>query len=97
MASRDLAPQVPEGWKAVYDDQYQTWFYVNLKTEQSQWEEPEGTTWPRGVEQRPAGPPPSASYSSNVPEKAPEPQYVQQQPEQQQSYPAQQPEAQSQP
>ncbi|KAK5086152.1 WW domain-containing protein wwm1 [Exophiala xenobiotica] len=33
-------PQVPEGWKAVWNDQYQEYFYVNLYTKQSTWERP---------------------------------------------------------
>lgn len=34
-------PRVPEGWKAVWNDQYKEWFYVNLHTKQSQWDKPE--------------------------------------------------------
>lgn len=33
-------PRVPEGWKAVWNDQYQEYFYVNLYTKQSTWEKP---------------------------------------------------------
>lgn len=33
-------PKVPEGWKAVWNEQYSEWFYVNLQTKQSQWEKP---------------------------------------------------------
>lgn len=33
-------PWVPEGWKAVWNDQYQEYFYVNLHTKQSTWEKP---------------------------------------------------------
>ena len=29
-------PQVPQGWKAIWNEQYQEWFYVNLSTKQSQ-------------------------------------------------------------
>lgn len=39
------APKVPDGWKAQFDDKYQTWFYVNLNSGKSQWEAPEGTTF----------------------------------------------------
>ncbi|KAJ5183201.1 hypothetical protein N7492_000817 [Penicillium capsulatum] len=46
-------PSVPEGWKAQYDERYQTWFYVNIATGKSQWEAPEAPT------SRPDGPPPS--------------------------------------
>ena len=58
MASEDQPPKVPDGWKAVFDKEYKTWFYLNLKTNESQWEEPKGTTWPHIDSQRPAGPPP---------------------------------------
>ena len=34
------APDVPAGWAARFNDQYQTWFYVNTHTSQSQWEPP---------------------------------------------------------
>lgn len=34
-------PSVPEGWKAQYDDRYQTWYYVDLATGKSQWDRPE--------------------------------------------------------
>lgn len=55
--SKDKPPTVPNGWKAVFDDEYQTWFYVDLATGSSQWEEPRGTTW--GQSQRPnVAPPP---------------------------------------
>ncbi|KAJ5813868.1 uncharacterized protein N7503_000618 [Penicillium pulvis] len=34
-------PSLPEGWKAQYDERYQSWFFVNLITGKSQWERPE--------------------------------------------------------
>ena len=36
--SKSNPPQVPSGWKAVFDDEYQTWYYVDLSTNSSQWE-----------------------------------------------------------
>ncbi|CAF9908261.1 MAG: hypothetical protein GOMPHAMPRED_006114 [Gomphillus americanus] len=33
-------PRVPEGWKAVWNAQYNEWFYVNHFTKASQWEKP---------------------------------------------------------
>lgn len=33
-------PRVPEGWKAIWNDQYKEWFYVNIHTKQSQWDKP---------------------------------------------------------
>ncbi|CAI4060784.1 hypothetical protein N7582_001717 [Saccharomyces uvarum] len=59
--SKSNPPQVPSGWKAVFDDEYQTWFYVDLSTNSSQWEAPKGTTW-----SRPTGPPPGAINEKNV-------------------------------
>lgn len=40
------APEVPKGWKAVWNDQYKEWFYVNLNTKQSQWEKPTEPVYP---------------------------------------------------
>lgn len=34
-------PKVPPGWKAIWNDQYKEWFYVNTYTKQSQWDKPE--------------------------------------------------------
>ncbi|KAI9795956.1 MAG: hypothetical protein M1833_006604 [Piccolia ochrophora] len=39
-------PTVPEGWKAVFNDQYKEWFYVNLHTKKSQWERPTAPALP---------------------------------------------------
>ncbi|KAF2717940.1 hypothetical protein K431DRAFT_349131 [Polychaeton citri CBS 116435] len=33
-------PKVPDGWKAIWNDQYKEWFYVNTVTKQSQWDKP---------------------------------------------------------
>ncbi|KAL6454737.1 WWM1 WW domain-containing protein WWM1 [Candida maltosa Xu316] len=38
-------PKVPDGWVAKYDDEYSTFFYVDLKTKKSQWDAPPGTTF----------------------------------------------------
>lgn len=45
-------PELPQGWVKRFNDQYQTWFYVNTQTRQSQWEKPtvpsiavDGTTY----------------------------------------------------
>ncbi|SJM85979.1 uncharacterized protein ZBIST_2578 [Zygosaccharomyces bailii] len=77
--SRDNAPDVPKGWKAVFDDEYKTWFYVNLATNQSQWEPPKGTSFPNSQKaQRPSGPPQNCQSST--------PQQRQQQYPQQQQY-----------
>ncbi|KIX09031.1 uncharacterized protein Z518_00109 [Rhinocladiella mackenziei CBS 650.93] len=60
-------PKVPEGWKAVFNEQYKEWFYVNLHTKQSTWEKPTGPA-PRPDEDAPPGaPPPSYSSGPNDP------------------------------
>lgn len=64
--SKTNPPKVPEGWKAVFDDEYQTYFFVNLSNGKSQWEEPKGTSWntespPPYKESRPAGAPASGT------------------------------------
>ncbi|KAF1926546.1 uncharacterized protein M421DRAFT_209513 [Didymella exigua CBS 183.55] len=51
-------PKVPEGWKAVWNDQYHEWFFVNLYTKQSSWEKPTEPVYPPG-EAPPSGAPPS--------------------------------------
>ncbi|KAJ5461078.1 uncharacterized protein N7458_002630 [Penicillium daleae] len=56
-------PTVPEGWKAQYDERYQTWFYINIATGKSQWERPEAPP-PSGP---PAGPPPNELPAEAVP------------------------------
>lgn len=37
---RPPPPDLPPGWVAKWDDQYQRYYYVNLKTKKSQWELP---------------------------------------------------------
>lgn len=49
-------PIVPQGWDAVWDEQYQEWYYVHLASGKSQWEAPEGTSFPAAPP--PGGPPP---------------------------------------
>ncbi|KAL8822366.1 MAG: hypothetical protein Q9191_006897 [Dirinaria sp. TL-2023a] len=51
-------PKVPEGWKAVFNDQYKEWFYVNKYTKQSTWERPNSPVYPSSPS-APGGPPPS--------------------------------------
>lgn len=86
--SRDNVPNVPDGWKAIFDEEYKTWYYVDLKTKQSQWEPPKGTGF-----SRPAAPPPyeetgSQKYQSQQqqPTYSQQPVYYQQP-----TYPQQQP------
>lgn len=50
-------PKVPEGWKAVWNDQYHEWFFVNIYTKQSTWEKPTGPVYPPG--EAPHGVPPA--------------------------------------
>ncbi|KAJ4345033.1 WW domain-containing protein wwm1 [Ascochyta clinopodiicola] len=50
-------PKVPEGWKAVWNDQYHEWFFVNIYTKQSTWEKPTEPVYPPG--EAPHGGPPA--------------------------------------
>jgi len=62
-------PKVPAGWKAVYNNEYKEWFYVNTYTKKSQWDKP---TEPVYGDDAPAGPPPGydpASAKATGPEK----------------------------
>ncbi|KAI9772798.1 MAG: hypothetical protein M1839_002299 [Geoglossum umbratile] len=55
-------PKVPEGWKALWNEKYQEWFYVNTLTKKSQWEKPTSparSASPLG--DPPLGPPPAYS------------------------------------
>ncbi|ODV58362.1 WW domain-containing protein ASCRUDRAFT_122809 [Ascoidea rubescens DSM 1968] len=40
MDFQNNVPKVPEGWKAVWDEKYSCYFYVNLATNVSQWDRP---------------------------------------------------------
>ncbi|KAF8426668.1 hypothetical protein EV426DRAFT_572558 [Tirmania nivea] len=62
-------PEVPPGWVARWDSRYNTFFYVNLVTKQSQWEKPTGTTDPTSSSFPTPDPP---SYSQAVHNRAPE-------------------------
>lgn len=62
-------PKVPEGWKAIWNDQYKEWFYVNLHTKQSQWDKPEAPALDPSSPQSapPDDVPPSYSPGANAP------------------------------
>ncbi|KAI9901643.1 hypothetical protein N3K66_003460 [Trichothecium roseum] len=51
------APQVPSGWAVRWNDQYQTWFYVNTHTSVSQWHPPTEPVFPPGTGSAHAMPP----------------------------------------
>ncbi|KAI4182142.1 MAG: hypothetical protein LQ346_006646 [Caloplaca aetnensis] len=53
-------PKVPEGWKAVWNNEYNEWFYVNLHTKTSQWDLPSAPAYPSS----PSGLPPSGAPPS---------------------------------
>jgi hypothetical protein len=38
----EAPPEVPAGWLAKWNEQYQTWFYYNTVTKESTWERPTG-------------------------------------------------------
>jgi len=50
-------PKVPEGWKAVWNNEYKEWFYVNIYTKRSQWDKPTEPIYPPNND-APPGPPP---------------------------------------
>ncbi|KAF2213343.1 hypothetical protein CERZMDRAFT_121038 [Cercospora zeae-maydis SCOH1-5] len=60
-------PKVPEGWKAIWNAQYNEWFYVNTYTKQSQWEKPSEPVYPppfSGSAPPPATGPPAYDHST---------------------------------
>ena len=59
-------PRVPEGWKAVWNEQYREWFYVNIYTKQSQWDKPAEPQYSVNASPPGASPgaPPGYNYSS---------------------------------
>lgn len=67
-------PRVPEGWKAVWNDQYKEYFFVNLYTKKSQWITPTAPALPGDSDAPPTGPPPGYDKTSTKavgPEKPP--------------------------
>ncbi|KAK0661751.1 WW domain-containing protein WWM1 [Lasiodiplodia hormozganensis] len=63
-------PKVPAGWKAVFNQQYQEWFYVNIYTKQSQWDKPTEPIYPPSEAEAsvpPPGPPPSYNQGDAKP------------------------------
>lgn len=62
-------PKVPAGYKAVWNDQYKEWFYVNIYTKKSQWNKPTEPIYPPD-EEAPAGPPPLYSHGDAKPVEA---------------------------
>ncbi|KAF2878419.1 hypothetical protein BDV95DRAFT_557429 [Massariosphaeria phaeospora] len=63
-------PHLPEGWKAVYNQQYSEYFYVNIYTKQSQWEKPTHPVYPPGEASEglpPSYPPPMSGAASTSP------------------------------
>ncbi|KAH8762901.1 hypothetical protein F5882DRAFT_522703 [Hyaloscypha sp. PMI_1271] len=53
-------PEVPEGWKAHWNQTYKAWFYENFYTEDTVWVKPTEPVYPPGPagKKPPAGPPP---------------------------------------
>ncbi|KAK0889146.1 hypothetical protein LTR91_014888 [Friedmanniomyces endolithicus] len=58
-------PQVPAGWKAVYNAQYKEWFYVNTHTKASQWDRPTTPVYAAG-DSPPPGAPPGYAHSPSA-------------------------------
>ena len=55
----------PTGWKAVWNSQYNEWFYVNIRTKQSQWEKPTEPDYGSG-DASPLGAPPGYDHNNSV-------------------------------
>ena len=53
-------PQLPAGWKAIWNDQYQAWFYANTVTKETTWEKPTEPAYPSG-----AGGPPGYDHTAS--------------------------------
>ncbi|KAJ5345522.1 WW/Rsp5/WWP [Penicillium brevicompactum] len=60
-------PSVPEGWKAQYDERYHAWFFIDLATGKSQWEQPEGPPQRNHGEPPVHSPPPSYNTGASDP------------------------------
>nr|POE53447.1 ww domain-containing protein wwm1 [Quercus suber] len=58
-------PHVPEGWKAVWNDQYKEWFYVNTFTKASQWDKPTQPALGPSSDGAPPGAPPGYDHNAS--------------------------------
>ncbi|KAF8850310.1 hypothetical protein BDZ45DRAFT_696847 [Acephala macrosclerotiorum] len=63
-------PQVPPGWSADWSPQHNTWYYINLTTQASQW------NFPVEQAQTPYVAPPPAQYQSYPEQQQPQQQFV---------------------
>lgn len=65
--SRPPPPQLPDGWVAIWDDEYQRYYYANKVTKTTQWELPTTPATPKlPARSPPASPPVYAQTSPNV-------------------------------
>ena len=60
-------PRVPEGWKAVYNAQYSQYFFVNIHTKESTWEQPTGPAPNPNSDHPPDAPPPGYTPGQSAP------------------------------
>lgn len=60
-------PELPEGWKAVWDTRYERWFFANIYTGATTWEKPTHPVYPPGSPAPPVGGPPGYSQSAHTP------------------------------
>ncbi|KAH8776173.1 hypothetical protein BGZ57DRAFT_892150 [Hyaloscypha finlandica] len=70
-------PEVPEGWKAHWDQTYKAWFYENFYTEDTVWVKPTEPVYPPGFVDDPAALTnimAAVSIGENAP--SPQPEYV---------------------
>lgn len=58
---------VAKGWKAIWNNQYNEWFYVNTHTKTSQWEKPTEPVYAAPAGGPPPGAPPGYDHSSAQP------------------------------
>ncbi|KAF1814573.1 hypothetical protein P152DRAFT_480736 [Eremomyces bilateralis CBS 781.70] len=63
--------KVPEGWKAIWNEHYKEWFYVNIYTKQSQWERPTEPIYPPPASES-AVPVPPPAYDDTPRQSGPE-------------------------
>lgn len=57
-------PKVPDGWKAVWNAQYNEWFYVNVHTKASTWDKPTEPAYAAPQDGAPPGAPPGYDHST---------------------------------
>jgi hypothetical protein len=65
-SSAEISANDPAGWKAVWNSQYNEWFYVNTHTKQSQWDKPTEPVYSNSADASPLGAPPGYDHNNAV-------------------------------